>query len=94
MDSSAHGPATATGSASQEHGTVAGARRPSVAVIGAGVSSLTAAYLLSRSQEYPIERARREFGLAPAVSFEEGTKRTIQWLKGNIRGADGLAVCP
>ena len=40
-----------------------------------------AVYLLSRSQEYPIERAQREFGLAPSVSFEEGIKRTIEWLK-------------
>jgi oxidoreductase len=40
-----------------------------------------AVYLLSRSQEYPIERAQREFGMAPAVSFEEGIARTIRWLK-------------
>jgi nucleoside-diphosphate-sugar epimerase len=40
-----------------------------------------AVYLLSRSQEYPAGRARREFGFSPAVSFEEGMARTIQWLK-------------
>jgi nucleoside-diphosphate-sugar epimerase len=40
-----------------------------------------AVYLLSRNQEYPIEKARREFGYAPAVSFEEGVARTVEWLK-------------
>lgn len=40
-----------------------------------------AVYLLSRNQEYPITRARQEFGFAPKVSFEEGIKRTVEWLK-------------
>jgi nucleoside-diphosphate-sugar epimerase len=40
-----------------------------------------AVYLLSRNQEYPIGRARREFGFAPKVSFEEGIGRTVEWLK-------------
>jgi nucleoside-diphosphate-sugar epimerase len=40
-----------------------------------------AVYLLSRSQEYPIGKAQREFGFSPAVSFEEGVARTIEWLK-------------
>jgi nucleoside-diphosphate-sugar epimerase len=40
-----------------------------------------AVYLLSRNQEYPIDRAKREFGFAPAVSFEEGIGRTVDWLK-------------
>jgi nucleoside-diphosphate-sugar epimerase len=47
---------------------------------GRPLLTVHAVYLLSRSQEYPIERARREFGLAPQVSFEEGIARTIQWL--------------
>ncbi len=40
-----------------------------------------AVQLLSRNQEYPNLRARQEFGFAPAVSFEEGVRRTVEWLK-------------
>jgi len=41
-----------------------------------------AVMLLSRDQEYPIERARREFGFAPAVPFEEGIARSVAWVQG------------
>lgn len=40
-----------------------------------------AVYLLSRNQEYPAERARREFGFAPEVGFAEGVARAVEWLQ-------------
>jgi nucleoside-diphosphate-sugar epimerase len=39
-----------------------------------------AVYLLSRSQEFPIAKARHDFGYAPAISFDEGLARTTAWL--------------
>jgi nucleoside-diphosphate-sugar epimerase len=40
-----------------------------------------AVYLLCRDQEYPIEKAKREFRFAPKISYEEGMARMIEWLK-------------
>ena len=42
-----------------------------------------AVYLLARDQEFPIDRIRRELGYEPAIGFEEGMSRTVQWLKLN-----------
>ncbi len=40
-----------------------------------------AVYLFSRDQEFPSDKARRDFGFTPSVSFEEGIARTAAWLK-------------
>jgi nucleoside-diphosphate-sugar epimerase len=40
-----------------------------------------AVLLLGRDQEFPIERARREFGFQPAIGFAEGMRRSVEWVR-------------
>ncbi|WP_409186645.1 NAD-dependent epimerase/dehydratase family protein [Amycolatopsis sp. VS8301801F10] len=40
-----------------------------------------AVHLFERNQLFPIDSARRDFGLPGEVSFEEGMRRTIDWLQ-------------
>ena len=43
-----------------------------------------AVLLCSRDQEFPIERARQDFGFAPAVDFAEGMQRSVAWAKATL----------
>lgn len=38
-----------------------------------------AVYLFCRDQGYAIDKARRDFGYAPAVRFEQGLQQTLAW---------------
>jgi nucleoside-diphosphate-sugar epimerase len=38
-------------------------------------------YLMTRSQAFPSDRARRDLGFTPRISFEEGVARTARWLR-------------
>ena len=40
-----------------------------------------ATYLLGVDQEFPIDKARLDFGFAPAISLEEGIARSVAWVK-------------
>jgi len=44
-----------------------------------------AVLLLARDQEFPTVRAVRDFGFSPHVSFTEGIKRTLAWVRGSGR---------
>jgi nucleoside-diphosphate-sugar epimerase len=40
-----------------------------------------AVYLLGRDQEFPSDKARREFGFASRIPFEDGIARSVAWLQ-------------
>jgi nucleoside-diphosphate-sugar epimerase len=40
-----------------------------------------AVFILGRHQEFPIDKARADFGFAPRISLEEGLARSVAWLK-------------
>jgi nucleoside-diphosphate-sugar epimerase len=40
-----------------------------------------AVLLLARDQEYPVDRAKRDFGFRPAVSFSQGMEQSVAWAK-------------
>jgi nucleoside-diphosphate-sugar epimerase len=40
-----------------------------------------AVYVLARNQEFPIEKAKNDFGYSPTISLEEGLRRSVAWLK-------------
>jgi nucleoside-diphosphate-sugar epimerase len=39
-----------------------------------------AVYLLGRNQEFPIAKAKTDFGFSPGISLDEGISRSIAWL--------------
>lgn len=41
--------------------------------------------LLGIDQEFPIHKARRDFGFSPTVSLEEGIARSAAWVKDSVR---------
>ena len=108
MDTSTSGPISAIGSASPPPGAAAGARRPSVGVIGAGVSGLTAAYLLSRTHDVTVFEAEGRLGghahthdvrgsdgrhHAVNSGFIVHNDVTYPWLR-KLFGELGVQVCP
>jgi nucleoside-diphosphate-sugar epimerase len=40
-----------------------------------------AVYLLGRNQEFPIAKAKSDFGFSPKISLEEGIHRSVAWLQ-------------
>jgi nucleoside-diphosphate-sugar epimerase len=44
-----------------------------------------AVFLLGRDQEFPIDKARAEFGFVPRISMEEGIDRSVAWVKATAK---------
>ena len=40
-----------------------------------------AVHLLGRNQEFPIAKAKSDFGFSPGISLDEGISRSVAWLK-------------
>lgn len=45
-----------------------------------------AVYLLGRNGEFPIQKARTDFGFSPLISMEEGLDRSVAWLNTTAPG--------
>lgn len=43
--------------------------------------SRMAVYVFCRAQNFPIGKAKKEIGYAPATGIEEGIRQTVQWLQ-------------
>jgi nucleoside-diphosphate-sugar epimerase len=48
---------------------------------GRPVLTRHAVYLLGRNQEFPIAKAKSNFGFSSKISLEEGIRRSVAWLK-------------
>lgn len=55
----------------------------SLSLRGRPVLTRHAVYILCRDQEYPTTRAKADFGFTPRVEFEEGLRRSAEWLRGS-----------
>jgi oxidoreductase len=40
-----------------------------------------AVYILGKDQEFPSEKAKRDFNFSPKITLQEGIERSVEWLK-------------